>query len=309
MPDGSTQAQISAIRKQFEYDTMAFKEWVNADKALKSQLVEAVEGLYLKSLRNKYVGFSNQTFLTMMAHLYLHYAKITPNDLALNDKAMKTPYDPNLPIENLFEQITDAVEYASAGKTPYTPLQMVSTAYQLVFNTGVFSLDCKEWRKRPTVNQQWPDFVTFWTEKHMDYREEQTQMTGQGFQANNVTPQQETIDAIACLATATAHDRQAMENLTATNLILTKELKNAQESLVTALTKVTKLTESLLYYKVKSGPSGKIQPPDRKLYYCHSCGRDCPHHSGNCPTPKDEHNKHATFLKQHGGNTAAYKAK
>ena len=82
---------------------MAFKEWVNADKALKSQLVEAVEGLYLKSLRNKYVGFSNQTFLTMMAHLYLHYAKITPNDLAINDKAMKTPYDPNLPIELLFK--------------------------------------------------------------------------------------------------------------------------------------------------------------------------------------------------------------
>ena len=58
----------------------------------------------------------------MIAHLYLHYAKITPHDLALNDKAMKTAY------ENLFEQINDAVEYASAGKTPYTPLQIVTTA-------------------------------------------------------------------------------------------------------------------------------------------------------------------------------------
>ena len=64
-----------------------------------------------------------------MAHLYLNYAKITPNDLALNDKAMKTPDDPNLPIESLFEHITDAVEYTSSGKTPYTPLQIVSTAY------------------------------------------------------------------------------------------------------------------------------------------------------------------------------------
>jgi hypothetical protein len=52
----------------------------------------------------------------MMAHLYTHYAKISPSDLTLNDAAMKKPYDPNLPIENLFEQINDAVEYAAAGK-------------------------------------------------------------------------------------------------------------------------------------------------------------------------------------------------
>ena len=84
----------------------------------------------------------------MMANLYLHYAKITPNDLALNDKAMKTPYDSNLPIKILFKQITNAVKYASAGKTPYTPLQIVPTAYQLIFNTDVLALDCKEWRKR-----------------------------------------------------------------------------------------------------------------------------------------------------------------
>ena len=122
IPPGATAAQISAIRNQFDYDTIAFKEYVNTDKALVSQLVEAIDELYLKSLRNKYVGFTGKTFLTMIAHLYLHYAKITPHDLALNDKAMKTAY------ENLFEQINDAVEYASAGKTPYTPLQIVTTA-------------------------------------------------------------------------------------------------------------------------------------------------------------------------------------
>ena len=83
----------------------------------------------------------------MITHLYLHYTKISPTDLALNDKATKKPYDPNLPIENLFEQINDTVDYTTAGDTPYITSQILSTAYQLVFNTGVFGLDCKEWRK------------------------------------------------------------------------------------------------------------------------------------------------------------------
>ena len=145
----------------------------------------------------------------------------------------------------------------------------------------------------------------------MDYREEKTHMTGQGYQANNVThSNQETIDAIACLATATAHDRAAMENLTATNLVLTQELKSAQDALIVALLKTTKLTESVQYWKGQKGTgsgTGSIATTEGRTYYCHSCGCGCPHHSGNCPNPKPGHNKHATVLKKHSGNESNYK--
>ena len=70
----------------------------------------------------------------------------------------------------------------------------------------------------------------------MYYREEQKQMSGPGFQANLVT-NNERIEAIACLATATASDRKAMENLTAINLVLTTELKLAQDAFVAAVEK------------------------------------------------------------------------
>ena len=145
----------------------------------------------------------------------------------------------------------------------------------------------------------------------MDHREEQTQMSGQGYQANTVsTNTSETIEATAYLAISTTNDRKAMKNITVTNLVLTQELKNNQESLVTALLKIAKLTKTIQYYKGKSGPTGKTQSPSLgKLYYCHSCGSDCPHHSGNCPDPKEGHSKHATALKKYGGNTEAYKVK
>ena len=161
IPANATGVQIASLQKAHKDATTAFHQYINVDKALNQQLIEAVDDIYLKALRNKYVGFSNQTFLTMIAHLYLHYAKISPTDLSLNDKAMKKPYDPNQPIENLFEQINDAVEYAAAAKNPYTNAQIESTAYQLVFNTGVFSLDCKEWRKQPAATKTWANFIIF----------------------------------------------------------------------------------------------------------------------------------------------------
>ena len=309
IPLNSTAAQNSIITKAHDDATKAFHQYVNVDKALKQQLIEAVDDLYLKALRNKYVGFSNQTFLTMIAHLYLHYAKISPSDLTLNDTAMKKAYDPNLPIENLFEQINDAVEYAAAGKTPYSNAQIETIAYQLVFNTGVFALDCKEWRKKLPGDKTWANFIIFFTERHMDWREEQLQTIGHGYQgqANAVSYQQDTVDAIACLATATASDRQALANLTATNLALTNELASTNAKLITALLKVTKLTE-LLGNNKGGVRSNNTYVPRQRTYYCHSHGYACPHHSNNCPSPKAGHNKHATFDNKLGGLITKYNA-
>ena len=135
----------------------------------------------------------------------------------------------------------------------------------------------------------------------MDWREDQQLTLGQGFsgQANAVSYQQDTVDAIACLATATAADRKAMENLTATNLVLTTELASAQAKLVTALLRITKLTE-------QTGKGKAVSGSTTKRYYCHSHGYACPHHSGNCPDPAEGHNKHATNDKKQGGVTTKY---
>lgn len=54
----------------------------------------------------------------MISHLYLHYAKISPSDLTNNNNAMEKVYDPNLPIENIFEQINDAAAAKIHISTP-----------------------------------------------------------------------------------------------------------------------------------------------------------------------------------------------
>ena len=45
----------------------------------------------------------------------------------------------NQKFETLIYQVEDAVDYASAGDTPYTPALVVGIAFQLVFQTGLFN--------------------------------------------------------------------------------------------------------------------------------------------------------------------------
>ena len=151
IPPGATGPQIADIRRQHDKAFKEFKMYSNTDKALKSQLIAAIDEKYIRGKRNKYVGYVNVTTLELLNHLYESYAKIIHNNLRENDQCMNAPYDPNEPFEVLIDQIEDAIDYAAAGNMPYTPTQIVNTAYNLLFDTGVFADECKEWRKRPAA--------------------------------------------------------------------------------------------------------------------------------------------------------------
>ena len=57
---------------------------------------------------------------------------------------MNQPYDPYTPIENLYEQIEQAVDLAATAGAPCNATQIVNVAYTIVFNTNVFQETCRE---------------------------------------------------------------------------------------------------------------------------------------------------------------------
>ena len=104
----------------------------------------------------------------MVKYLYENYSIITPEELEENDKRMREAYDPTTPIENLFEQIEEAVEYADAGNATYNDIQMLARAYLLVRNTGMYNDTCRELRKTTAVHQTWTALKKQFTEAHRD---------------------------------------------------------------------------------------------------------------------------------------------
>ena len=100
----------------------------------------------------------------------------------------------------------------------------MDNAYQLVFNTGIFAADCWEWNKKAADEKTLPHIKVFFAAAHREWRLSLQNETGTPYgAAHNATPhldngylQQETVDAIANLATATASYRAAIAQLTAT---------------------------------------------------------------------------------------------
>ena len=131
------------------------------------------------------------------------------------------------------------MDYSDRAQTTFSTEQIVKEAYTLVFNTGMFEIKCRKWRKR-TRNVSWVDFKTYFGEAYNDWRESQKTTAAKNYATANMATsnrvfEDETIAAIANLVTATAADRATTSQLTATNAQLTTELKKTQDILVEAL--------------------------------------------------------------------------
>jgi hypothetical protein len=304
-PEDATGHQISNVRLLFREQFAAFKKYMDVCNSISAIILEVIDPVYLATLRLPYVGIGTRTPLELLAHLYTNYAKITPSDLNDNDRAMKQPCDVNQPIEVLYKQIEDAIDFAAAGQTPYSPAQVLNVAYQLVFRTGIFADDCKFWKRQPTAYKTWLQFKLDFAVAYQEYNEALViTPRASGFSAEALSEHQDnTIDAIANLATATAEDRRAVANLTDTNATLTKELAASNGKLVSALTLVNTLTKQLSDFRSTQPPRPPTFGPSDRKHYCWTCGYRCEHSSWLCPTPAAGHQTRAKAADTMQGST------
>ena len=89
--------------------TCLFQQYDATDRALKQQLLGAVDNMFISALADPHVGYANTTTLQILTHLYATYAQITDCDLEDNKETMAAAYDVNLPIETLFKRIEECV--------------------------------------------------------------------------------------------------------------------------------------------------------------------------------------------------------
>ena len=141
IPTDANGAVIADLWYRHTEATKIFTEYENKDKALRQLLLESTDKVYVRSLRQKYVGYGKTTTRVLLDHIYSTYANISASALQDNDKRLRAPYGSNQLLKTLIDQVENVVDYASAGDMPYTPAQVVGISFQLLFQTGIFNDD------------------------------------------------------------------------------------------------------------------------------------------------------------------------
>jgi hypothetical protein len=142
---GMTAAVIAETTRLHKEATQVYRTYHNIDQAIKRLIMESFDDAYLNALSDEIVGYANCTSLQLLTHLLTYYAMIAPTELTQIYERLNAKYDPNQPIETLFQQIQDNRAFAVAGGQPYGAAMIVNVAYTLVFNTGLFPDECQAW--------------------------------------------------------------------------------------------------------------------------------------------------------------------
>ena len=158
---GATGPEAASIWYAHDAATLYFNTFLNVDRALRHQLLGAVNGMFIQVIHKPHCRYSGSSMLDLLTHLYTMFAIITNADWLENDKRFREPYSPTVPIEVAWRQINDSVAYSDAGSTPYSSKQVTDNAYQLVFDTGIFAADCREWNQRTANNKTLPQLEGF----------------------------------------------------------------------------------------------------------------------------------------------------
>jgi hypothetical protein len=231
---------------------------------------------------------------------------IAPTELRQNYERLNAPYDPNQPIETLFQQIQDDRAFAVAGGQPYGAAMIVNVAYTLVFNTGLFPDACWALQSRAIARKKWAQFKLDFATAHREFRLTNQTAQRSGFHSANMMIEQgreetmqDTVDAIAQLTTATASDRGTIATLTTTNAKLATQLEATQAQ-------IEQLKDEIAALKNKIKPAWQGQRPIKTTNndsYCCSHGYQVAksHTSATCNMKKSRHKDVANKSNPMGG--------
>jgi hypothetical protein len=282
-----------------------YRTYHNVDQAIKKLIIESFDEAYLNALSGEILGYANCTSLQLLTHILTYYAMIAPTELTQNYERLNTPYDSNQPVETLFQQIQDARALALTGGQPYGATMIVNVAYTLVFNTGLFPDACRAWQSRAIATKTWEKFKIDFDTTHCEFRLANQTVQQSGLHSANMmieqgrdNSMQETAEAIAQLAKATASDRGTVATLTTTNDKLVNQLEAAHAI-------IAQLKSDIATLKNKIKPAWQGQRPARttnKDSYCWSHGYQVAksHTSATCNVRKNGHQEAATKINTMG---------
>ena len=298
IPGNTSAANATNIRAQHAENKRTFQLAKSVNAALRKQILEAVDEIYLRSIRQQHIGYSNTPSRDMLSFLFTQYGKITPQALALNNKKFEKEWDPTSPIELLIDQIDSCQEFAIDGGQPYSNEQILNNAYTLIFKSGLFFEDCRRWNALPAANKTWNRFKLFFTEAYNTLKLQQT-ASQTGYHAQQFMTQQRQLDDITNTFTAALQlakdDHTALSTLSASN-----EANNT-----TLLKLINDVKDELKLLKQDWKPKQKQKKEKRDQgSYCHTHGYlvHKNHNSMNCKYPGPNHCREATRENNRGGN-------
>jgi hypothetical protein len=120
---------------------------------LQKLIIQATPLRYIKKLAQGTRGFANVTPAGLLQHLITNYGTIKRKDLEDNLQRIKTPWNPDTPIEDVFNNGEECRELATDGQDPITDMAYLRILLTIFRQSGVMDIAFQHWDIMPEATQ------------------------------------------------------------------------------------------------------------------------------------------------------------
>ena len=156
IPPGTTGPMATVLREQHIENVRHFREVTGIEKALKQQILKAIEQEWLLAITDRHTQSLTGTVAQILEFLFDTYGYVSTAMLEKKEENLRDlDYHPRQPVDILFNTVEDLVDYAQMAHTPYTQSQVIGKAYTKFNKTGLLSIAITEWNRKPAVEKTW----------------------------------------------------------------------------------------------------------------------------------------------------------
>ena len=184
-------AQHESIRLKAEHDERfrLYNEATDVDRALKRQLAQALDQVYVKGFRDSVTNQVQGTIPFILEELFSIYGYVEPEILAeLETKTRDMHYMIHDPIVSIFNEIEDLRDLAVAARNPYTETQLIFFTLEIIRKSTEFEDALTKWEVKLDDEKTWENLKVHFRTGHLLLRKLRGKTMRQaGFQtANNL---------------------------------------------------------------------------------------------------------------------------
>jgi hypothetical protein len=301
IPANATAAAISALDRLHKSQTKEWTEYTNLHAALKAKLAASVNPVYLQSIRNRRMGFSQVTLREMFQHLFDTYARLDAIEIHANRQRLNEPWDPANRLEDLISHFVDVQELATDAGQPIPDSHLTDAAFSNVFNSGLYDDECKTWEARPEAELTWTNFKAHFLEAQANLGRRRSRSTGNaGYSANSATEELEALvgQLVSNNENYMTTSRQDYASFAATTQQRsTDDYGKILQELQNMKTKIDALQNA------PGKPSPRIYQKNDSYCWTHGFKVSKNHTSATCKNTAPGHQKEATKDNMLGGST------
>jgi hypothetical protein len=156
IPAGTTAAMATTLKEAHHEEIRLFREVQGVEKALVQQIVQAVDSVYLATLRDRTSNSIQGSVHDILAHLQTNYGHVSPQMLDTKETELRTlVYNTQEPIDKVFNAVEDYADYAFMADQELSAKQTIAKAYVILNNTRRFKSDITDWNRLAEPAKTW----------------------------------------------------------------------------------------------------------------------------------------------------------